>query len=210
MRCGLHKKRMDGPPKIFDRKLLDRRRRRAAKAAVPGAAFLLEAVADDLVERLAAVERRFDLGAEIGSAGTALADRLIATGRVARLVRLDRLAEARPNIVGDEAALPFADGSLDLAVSALAFHALDDLPGTFAQIRRALKPDGLFLAAFAGGDSLTELRQSLAAAEGELAGGAAPRVFPFVEVRALGQLLQRAGFALPVTDQDRLTIRYAD
>jgi SAM-dependent methyltransferase len=106
--------------------------------------------------------------------------------------------------------LPCAPESLDLVVSALAFQFVNDLPGALAQIRKALRPDGLLLAAFAGGDTLTELRESFAAAESELTGGASPRVAPFAEVRAMGNLLQRAGFALPVTDQDRLTLRYAD
>jgi hypothetical protein len=88
-------------------------------------------------------------------------------------------------------------------------HWVNDLPGTLAQIRRTLKPDGLLLAVLAGGETLTELRQCLAAAESDLEGGASPRVAPFVDVRALGSLLQRAGFALPVTDVDRLTVRYS-
>ncbi len=104
--------------------------------------------------------------------------------------------------------MPFADGSLDLVVSALALQFVNDLPGALAQIRRALKPDGLLLAALIGGASLTELRQAFAQAESEIEGGASPRVAPFADVRELGALLQRAGFALPVVDSDRLTVRY--
>jgi SAM-dependent methyltransferase len=111
-------------------------------------------------------------------------------------------------VVADEEALPFADGALDLLVSALALQNVNDLPGALLQVRRALKPDGLFLAALLGGETLTELRQSFAAAESEIEGGASPRVAPFADLRDLGGLLQRAGFALPVTDVDRLTIRY--
>jgi SAM-dependent methyltransferase len=111
-------------------------------------------------------------------------------------------------VVADEEALPFRDGSLDLVVSALALQFVNDLPGTFVQIRRALKPDGLFLAALIGGDTLTELRQCFAAAEAEVEGGVSPHVAPFVDLRDLGALLQRAGFALPVTDVDRLVVRY--
>ena len=110
--------------------------------------------------------------------------------------------------MADEEALPFADGSLDLVVSALALQFVNDLPGTLIQIRRALKPDGLLLAAMIGGDSLTELRESFAEAESEIEGGISPRVAPFADVRDLGGLLQRAGFALPVVDADRLTVRY--
>ena len=94
-------------------------------------------------------------------------------------------------------------------VSALALQFVNDLPGTLMQIRRALKPDGLFLAALIGGDTLTELRQAFAAAEAEIEGGVSPRVAPFADLRDLGALLQRAGFALPVTDVDRVTVRYA-
>jgi SAM-dependent methyltransferase len=112
-------------------------------------------------------------------------------------------------VAADEEALPFADGSLDLVVSALALQSVNDLPGVLAQIRRALKPDGLFLAALLGGETLTELRQAFAAAESEIDGGVSPRVAPSADVRDLGALLQRAGFALPVVDTDRLTVRYA-
>ena len=112
-------------------------------------------------------------------------------------------------VAADEEALPFRDGSLDLVVSALALQFVNDLPGTLIQIRRALRPDGLLLAALAGGDTLTELRQAFAAAEAEIEDGISPRVAPFADVRDMGALLQRAGFALPVTDIDRLTVRYA-
>src|SRR6185436_5244994 len=105
----------------------------------------------------------------------------------------------------DEEALPFRDASLDLVVSALALQFVNDLPGTLIQIRRALSPDGLFLAAMIGGDSLAELREAFAQAEAEVEGGVSPRVAPFADLRDLGALLQRAGFALPVTDVDRLT-----
>ena len=106
--------------------------------------------------------------------------------------------------VADEEALPFAPGSLDSVVSALALQFVNDLPGALIQIRRALKPDGLFLGALIGGESLTELRQAFAAAEAEIEGGVSPRVAPFADLRDLGALLQRAGFALPVTDVDRV------
>ena len=112
-------------------------------------------------------------------------------------------------MAADEEALPFRDASLDLVVSALALQFVNDLPGTLIQIRRALKPDGLFLAALLGGDSLIELREAFALAESEIEGGVSPRVAPFADLRDLGALLQRAGFALPVTDIDRVTVRYA-
>jgi SAM-dependent methyltransferase len=199
---------MTGPPRIFDQSLLDTRRRRAIAAAAPGADFLLRLVADDLAERLQAVKRSFPLTVEIGSPLALVADRLMATGQIGRILRLGRPAAASPDIVGDAEALPLAAESLDLVVSALALQWANDLPGALAQIRGALKPDGLFLAALLGGDTLTELREALALAESDLTGGASPRVAPFAELRAVGALLQRAGFALPVIDQDRRTVRY--
>jgi SAM-dependent methyltransferase len=200
---------MDRPPIIFDQRLLDARRRRALQGARAGADFLYRLAVHELVERLAVVKRRFPLALELGSPLPALAAALATTGQVDRVVRLDRLPEARPDVVGDAALLPFAPASLDLAVSLLALQWVDDLPGALLQIRAALKPDGLFLAAVAGGETLAELRHAFAAAEAEVTGGASPRVAPFADVRSLGALLQRAGFALPVADQDRHTVRYA-
>jgi SAM-dependent methyltransferase len=122
---------------------------------------------------------------------------------------LPDVATGLPAIVADEEALPFRDESIDLLTSALSLQFVNDLPGTLLQIRRALKPDGLFLAVMIGGESLTELRTAFAEAEAEMEGGVSPRVAPFVDLRDIGALLQRAGFALPVTDIDRLTVRYA-
>jgi SAM-dependent methyltransferase len=197
-------------PLIFDRALLRARRRRAS--ALGAETFLLEHVAEDLAERLSVVQRQFACAADIGTPGDMLARRLTERRLVQRLLRVRD--DARPgdlaDIVADGEALPFADGALDLAVSALSLHHVNDLPGTLIQIRRALKPDGLFLAALLGGDTLTELRQSFTQAEAEIEGGASPRVAPFADLRDLGALLQRAGFALPVTDTDRITVRYAN
>jgi SAM-dependent methyltransferase len=195
-------------PTVFDLRLLDRRRRRALATAAPGADFLLRAVADDLVDRLGAVKRGFGLAVDLGTPGRHLLEALRRSSQVGRLVRIDRLAEADADIVADVEALPLAPESLDLVVSALAFQSVNDVPGAFAQIRRALRPDGLFLAVLAGGDTLHELRTALAAAEAEIRGGAAPRVGPFAELSDVGGLLQRAGFALPVIDRERLTVRY--
>ncbi|MQT12185.1 methyltransferase domain-containing protein [Rhizobiales bacterium Sp-1] len=166
-------------------------------------------VAEDVALRLAAVSRHFPVAVDLGSGG-AVADVLTSSGKCDTVWRADALAAGpgRPDLVLDEEALPFAPASLDLVVATLTLQAVNDLPGSFAQIRRALKPDGLMLAAVAGGDTLTELRESLLAAEVELTGGASPRVAPFADLRALASLLQRAGFALPVADTDRLTVRY--
>jgi SAM-dependent methyltransferase len=170
--------------------------------------FLYRAAVAELVDRLAVVKRTFPAAVEIGSPLRSLAAALTASGQVGRVVRIDRLIDAGPDVVGDAEALPLARGSIDLAVSVLALQWANDLPGALAQIRAALKPDGLLLAALIGGDTLSELRQAFAEAEAEVTGGASPRVAPFADVRSMGALLQRAGFALPVTDQDRLTVRY--
>ncbi len=202
---------MAGPPRIFDRALLRRRRLRAMRGEPVD--FLLRHVAQELVERLLVVKRSFAVVADIGTPGDALRTMMRTQGLTADVIAVDPLArqlrDERLRVAADEEALPFADASLDLAVSALALHAVNDLPGTLTQIRRALKPDGLFLAGVLGGETLTELRQSFAEAEAEVEGGVSPRVAPFADIRDLGALLQRAGFALPVVDADRVTVRYA-
>jgi SAM-dependent methyltransferase len=182
-------------PVIFDRDLL--RARRARAAALGPVTFLLDRVAGDMAERLSAVLRTFDIAADLGTPTDAV--RRAIAGRVGAVAA----------VVADEEALPFRDASLDLLVSALALQFVNDLPGTLIQVRRALKPDGLFLAAMIGGESLAELRAAFAEAEAEIEGGVSPRVAPFADLRDLGALLQRAGFALPVTDVDRVTVRYA-
>lgn len=193
---------MTGAPTIFDSSLLALRRRRAERLAVPGADFLLERAADDLVDRLATVNRRFERAADLGTPTALLTERLSQSPQIGAIRHVDWLAEA-----GGER-LPIEAASLDLAVSALALQSVNDLPGLFAQIRRSLAGDGLFLALLVGGETLTELRIALAAAEAELRGGTAPRVAPFADIRDIGALLQRAGFALPVVDTDRATVRY--
>jgi SAM-dependent methyltransferase len=198
-------------PFIFDRALLREHRQRAA--ALGPSTFLLERVAADLAERLGAVVRRFERAVDLGTATGAVRRALAVSGKVGTVVAADwpgigGASDADLAIAADEEALPFRDASLDLVTSALALHFVNDLPGTLVQIRRALRPDGLLLAALAGGDTLIELRQAFAAAEAEIEDGISPRVIPFADVRELGTLLQRAGFALPVTDVDRVTVRY--
>ena len=198
-------------PLIFDRALIRAHRRRAA--ALGPATFLLDGVAGDLADRLAAVLRRFDLAVDLGTPGEAVRAALARLDSVGTIIAANAQADvaaprAGPSVVADEEALPFGEATLDLVVSALALQLVNDLPGALMQLRRALKPDGLFLAALLGGETLTELRQSFAAAESEIEGGVSPRVAPFADLRDLGALLQRAGFALPVADADRLTVRY--
>jgi len=184
------------PPALFDRALLHARQRRAR--AQGEVTFLLDRVAEDMSDRLAAVMREFHAPADLWTPGEGLA---------ALRMRLPSIKRIALDAAGHEK-LPFAPESLDLIVSALALQFVNDLPGVLVQIRRALKADGLFLAALLGGETLTELRQSFAEAESDIEGGVSPRVAPFADLRDLGALLQRAGFALPVTDVDRVAVRY--
>jgi SAM-dependent methyltransferase len=198
-------------PQIFDRALLRQRRQRVA-ASTDEHAFLLDRVADDLRDRLAVVRRQFPAMLDLGTPQAGLAQRLGPLPGTTLVVASEPSLEPRPHIqtiAADEEALPFKEASFDLVVSGLSLQFVNDLPGTLTQIRRALKPDGLLLGAMMGGATLTELRQSFVAAEAELDGGASPRVAPFADVRDLGGLLQRAGFALPVVDADIVTVAYA-
>ena len=217
--CQTQMSSTTGHPLIFDRPLLRRRRMRALRLGA--STFLLERVAQDLAERLASVVRHFEWAVDLGTPGNLVRRALSGTGRITSMAGVDPLmhalrdhlqAEATSSaafaVAGDEEVLPLRDASLNLVVSVLSLQFVNDLPGTLIQIRRALKPDGLFLAALLGGDSLTELRQAFAIAEAETEGGVSPRVIPFLDVQAAGALLQRAGFTLPVTDVDRITVRY--
>ena len=201
---------MSEPPRLFDRDLRRLRLTRAARAG-PGVNFLAERAWSDIAERLATINRRFETAVAVGAAGfgpaLAASD---AAGKVSLLVDagLVRLSGEGPRLVADPARLPFAETSLDLLVSALDLHWVDDLVGALIQIRRALKPDGLFIGALLGGATLTELRAALTEAELELAGGAGPRVSPFLDAYDGAGLMQRAGFALPVVDVDTVEVRY--
>ena len=200
-------------PLIFDRTLLAQRRDRVAAGATDHD-FLLQRAADDLADRLAVVRRRFETVVVLGAHHGVLGTRLRALGSVGHVIETDaspamlaRCAGLR--VLADEEVLPFRDDSLDLVVSALSLQFVNDLPGTLVQIRRALKPDGQFMGAMLGGRTLVELREAFLAAEAEIEGGASPRVAPFADVRDAGQLLQRAGFALPGADSDTVTVTYA-
>jgi NADH dehydrogenase [ubiquinone] 1 alpha subcomplex assembly factor 5 len=206
---------MADTPAVFDRGLLRARRDRAA-GGLASFDFLIREVADRLLDRLEDVRRRFplalDLGCHTGQVARALA---AAGGRagIGTLVQMD-LSPAMVGraeglrVVGDEEALPFGPDRFDLALSAFSLHWTNDLPGALAQVRHALKPDGLLLAALPGGTSLGELREALMRAEIELEGGASPRISPFADVRDAGMLLQRAGFALPVVAVDSVAVTY--
>ena len=199
---------MSSVPLIFDRALA--RLRLARAIACAPAAFLLERAAEDLADRLAPVQRPFADSLDFGTPGPQAADLLALRPTTASVTRIGEAAGAGARTIVDDLENPgLPEAAYDLAVSLLALHTVNDLPGVFAQIRRALRPDGLFIAAIPGGETLHELRAALMEAELETTGGASPRVAPFADVRSLGQLLQRAGFALPVADSEALTVRYS-
>jgi SAM-dependent methyltransferase len=215
----------DGVPSVFDRALVRAHRDRAARldlrADRPGARaceFLRNAAATELLDRLLSISRSFSTGLELGGAGAfarAWSASPEARAKLGWLATSDLsvalLGDAPgARLAADEARPPFVEASFDLVISPFALHWVDDLPGALIQIRRMLKPDGVLLAAMLGGSTLTELRQSLAAAEVETTGGAGARVSPFADVLDAAQLLQRAGFALPVADRDTLVVSYAD
>lgn len=202
----------NAPMEVFDRRLVTERRERAAPEA-EAHEFLLARAADEIIDRLAFVNRKFPVAAVVGAHHGLVARRLGQVRSIGAVIAVESapalLAQCpAPKVLADEELLPFRDGALDLVVSALSLQLVNDLPGTLVQIRRALKPDGLFLAAMLGGETLRELREALLLAEAEVEGGASPRVAPFADVRDLGGLLQRAGFALPVADTDLVTVTY--
>ena len=207
---------MNAPPRLFDRALHRRRLDRAAQG-FSAAGFLKARAAQDAVERLETIMREFPVAVDLGARDGAFATALAASDarlRIALLIETDLSAamlagRPSPRVQLDEEHLPFADQSLDLVVSTLALHWVNDLPGALIQIRRALKPDGLFLGAMLGGSTLTELRQVLTEAEAEITGGAGLRISPFADTFDAAGLLQRAGFALPVADIDRVRVRYS-
>jgi SAM-dependent methyltransferase len=199
---------------IVDTALALRNKLRSLEAGTAGDAdFLMSRAAEDLEDRFATVQRHFTRAAALFSQTRHAADVLRRSGKVDAVVRVEadaRLLDENDGLVAEPEVLPFEPESLDCAVSLLSLHEANDIPGMLIQVRRALKPDGLFLAALPGAGTLSELRDTLLGAEAELAGGASPRVLPFLDVRDAGALLQRAGFALPVADLETVTVRYND
>lgn len=197
---------------IFDPLLSLAHKRRALAHRLAGADFLMQRTASELADRLAVVDRSFPDAAALFCLTSAAHDAIARSGKAGRVGRIecDAALLSGPGLVTAPETVPLEPQSIDLAVSLLTMQEVNDLPGLLVQIRRALRPDGLFLGALAGGGTLAELRESLLAAETELTGGASPRVAPFADLRDIGALLQRAGFALPVTDVDSVTVRYSD
>jgi NADH dehydrogenase [ubiquinone] 1 alpha subcomplex assembly factor 5 len=197
---------------VFDRELVRARRDRAA-SGFSGFDFLFREVADRLADRLVDITRAFPLALDLGCHTGILGSVLQGRGQIKNLVHCDfseRMVRQSGAfaLVADEEALPFDAGRFDLVLSNLSLHWVNDLPGALLQANHCLKPDGLFLGAMLGGDTLHELRGCLMDAELEIRGGISPRLSPFALVRDAGALLQRAGFALPVTDSDIITVTY--
>ncbi len=188
---------------VDDMRVFDRSRRRAGAL---NENFLAEWCAAQLADRLKDIRRTFPVALSIGFPATLFPTTLIAQNLNENLLK--NMNGFR--VCADEEFLPFRKHSLDLVMCNFNLHAVNDLPGALLQIRQALKPDGLFLAAMPGGETLRELRESLMRAELELKGGASPRVFPFAGARQMGALMQRAGFALPVVDSENLVVTYPD
>ena len=197
---------------IFDQALVARNRKRALRTFDPKATFLLDIAAEELAGRLAIVERRFETAVSLHDATGEAAAAALRTGKVGDIARIELAGGYRDNVLPvREAPLEAPDltpASLNLVLSPLSLHLTNDTPGVLVQIRRALKPDGLLLAAIPGAGTLQELRDVLLAAESEIYGGVSPRVIPFADVRDVGGLLQRAGFSLPVVDAEIYTVRY--
>ncbi|MDV6331793.1 methyltransferase domain-containing protein [Asticcacaulis sp. 201] len=207
---------MSAPPALFDRQLLARRLDRAADGFAQ-AQFLRDRSVEDLIDTLSAINRQFDLaldmGARDGSFGRALTGTPV-EGKIGLLIegelspRLSARQGGTARLVMDEEALPFGDDTLNLVVNALGLHSVNDLPGVLVQVRRALKPDGLFIGSLFGGETLKELRGCLMDAEIEVRGGYGPRIAPYAESPDLIELLKRTGFNMPVVDSDRVVVTY--
>lgn len=168
-----------------------------------------------LADRLQDVTRNLPLAADIGAQGGDLTRALLQSGKVDSVISVEPagpLLKQGPvealRIIGSEEFLPLAEGRFDLIAGALSLQSMNDLPGCLIQANRALKPDGLFLASLLGGDSLHELRSVLTEVDSRLLGGSAPRIAPMIRLQDLAGLMQRSGFALPVVDQEVLTVTY--
>ncbi len=203
------------PPILFDRDRVARNRDRAAPD-YSNYAFLKARLSSHLIERMADVSRHFELALDLGAHDGLASAAMLASGQVGRVIALERSramlagiqARGIEAVQGDEEALPFAPASFDLVASALSLHWVNDLPGALVQARQVLKPDGLFLGCVFGGATLSELRTALIEAESSLTGGVSPRISPMPALQDMAALMQRAGFALPVVDIDRITVRY--
>ena len=207
---------MSLPPRLFVRNLLAHRLDRAA-GGFSQAHFLRERAVEDLIETLSVINRSFDVALDMAARDGAFGRAVVGTpvaGKIGLLIegdlseKLSAQQSGAARLIMDEEALPFGDDSLNLVVNGLSLHTVNDLPGVLVQVRRALKPDGLFIGSLFGGETLTELRACLMEAELEVRGGYGPRIAPFAESHDLIDLLKRTGFNMPVVDSDRVTVTY--
>lgn len=189
---------------VFDRKLVRQNRNRAA-AHLGEHGFLVDWSMDQIKNRLDDIKREYPKALQIGRRSAPLKS---GTYGIKNLYTLDVAENLSPSIIADEELLPIAPQSMDLILSPLNLHTTNDLPGALAQIKQALKPDGLFIASLLGGETLYELRQVMQAVEMALTGGLSPRVAPFADMPQMGSLMQRAGFNLPVIDCEKITVTY--
>lgn len=208
--------------KIFDRDLKRKQRDRAAWL-MKGKDQFVDSVADNLLDRLEDCKRTFPTTLCLGGSSEAIRRLLRGRGGIEKLIMMDMSTDMVKHlkqsdipsenletlyVVGDEEFLPIKESSLELVISCLGLHWTNDLPGAMIQCRMALKPDGLFLAAILGGETLKELRIACTIAHMEREGGISPRISPLAQVRDAGNLLTRAGFSLPGVDVDQYTVRY--
>ncbi len=199
---------------VFNRRAVALHRDRAA-GRFKDHDFLFREIGERLADRLDDIKRSFPFALDLGCRDGGLATVLGKRGGVESLVQCDLSVKMAARAQGlrvaaDEEFLPFGDGVFDLVLSNLTLHGVNDLPGALTQIRKSLKPDGLFLASLFGGETCKELRRALAEAEIAEEGGLSPRVSPFTHIKDAGALLARAGFALPVADIDTVRVSYPD
>jgi SAM-dependent methyltransferase len=211
-----HKEQVMSSPALFDYSLLQRRfnHRQQRSRSRADSDFLYGHAAGELASRLSLVEREFETCVDQGSLGEDLSKAVRPLKQIHHLWRqgsqafFSSPASPTPDCLSAPDLFPFREGSLDCVLSCLSLQMVNDLPGLLVQIRRALRPDGLFSGVMIGGQSLTLLRQCFLEAESLLGIPASPHIIPFVDVKVLGSLLQRAGFALPVVDVDSLDVGY--
>ncbi|MCI5060298.1 MAG: class I SAM-dependent methyltransferase [Alphaproteobacteria bacterium] len=194
------------PAQLFDRNLMAKRQTRFHSHRYD-VSFLLDFSEKEMRSRLELIKKKFPIALQIGG-NTPLSDNILTSHKIERFFTLNLTSSTNSSIVADEELFPFANKSLNLVLSHLQLHTINDVPGTLIQIKNSLAPNGLFMASLCGNDTLFELRDALAQAEMAIKGGLSPRIYPFADIRQIGALIQRAGFALPVIDIERVTVTY--
>ena len=189
---------------VFDRNIIAKKKNRSAPCLLDYD-FLFDLALEQIVDRLNVIKKQYPLALQIGNR---VQNTKLEKFGVKKIITLDNAHKLKPNILADEELLPFQSNSFDLTISPLNLHSTNDLPGTLSQIRDCLKPDGLFIAAMFGGETLYELRQVMNEVEMQQTGGITPRISPFADLPQMSSLMQRAGFNLPVIDSEKITVTY--